>query len=67
MAKWVDFFHRHLDVCLQCRDHPFNLCLAGSVLLQSAGQEAMRDLEGLAKNLVEEVNSAEQEMVGARI
>lgn len=30
-------FHKHLDVCSRCRNHPFNLCPAGNVaLLQAA-------------------------------
>lgn len=28
-------FHDHLDVCKQCREHPFNLCLAGAAAMQS--------------------------------
>jgi len=27
-------FHEHLDKCRQCRDHPFDLCPAGTVILQ---------------------------------
>ena len=26
-------FHPHLDVCLQCREHPFNLCAIGHYIL----------------------------------
>ena len=26
-------FHDHLDVCKQCREHPFALCAAGEKLL----------------------------------
>jgi hypothetical protein len=29
-------FHRHLDECQQCREHPFALCAAGAVILQIA-------------------------------
>ena len=29
-------FHAHLDICSQCRDHPFNLCSAGAILLKEA-------------------------------
>lgn len=29
-------FHKHLDECSQCRNHPFNLCLAGAKLLKYA-------------------------------
>jgi len=24
-------FHRHLDLCTQCREHPFGLCKEGEV------------------------------------
>jgi hypothetical protein len=29
--KWP--FHKHLDKCEQCREHPFNLCPIGAFLL----------------------------------
>lgn len=29
-------FHAHLDVCSQCRDHPFGLCRTGASLLKYA-------------------------------
>jgi hypothetical protein len=29
-------FHNHLDVCDQCREHPFNLCSTGDKLLKDA-------------------------------
>jgi hypothetical protein len=29
-------FHRHLDVCAQCRNQPFNLCPSGYSLLTVA-------------------------------
>lgn len=29
-------FHSHLDVCSQCRNHPFGLCTKGAVLLKYA-------------------------------
>lgn len=32
----IDHFHAHLDVCEQCRNHPFNLCRKGYVLLVAA-------------------------------
>lgn len=25
----MDAFHAHLDVCKQCREHPFELCAEG--------------------------------------
>jgi hypothetical protein len=39
----IDRFHAHLDVCEQCRNHPFNLCPLGDRLLHSAAQEAAGD------------------------
>jgi len=32
----VDKFYAHLDACAQCREHPFDLCGAGSNLLREA-------------------------------
>lgn len=36
MTPDPDIFHAHLDVCAQCREHPFDLCPAGAVLLREA-------------------------------
>jgi len=30
----ADSFHEHLDHCKQCKEHPFGLCITGTVLLQ---------------------------------
>lgn len=35
----ADRFHRHLDGCQQCRNHPMNLCVAGADLLRRAVTE----------------------------
>jgi len=32
----IDKFHSHLDVCEQCRNHPFGLCSTGAELLRDA-------------------------------
>lgn len=32
----IDKFHAHLDVCEQCREHPFALCPTGDTLLRQA-------------------------------
>lgn len=29
-------YHDHLDVCVQCREHPFGLCSSGERLLREA-------------------------------
>lgn len=29
----IEKFHAHLDLCEQCREHPFDLCVAGAQLL----------------------------------
>lgn len=29
-------FHRHLDVCAQCRERPFDLCPLGATLLTAS-------------------------------
>ncbi len=34
--KRIDRFHAHLDVCSQCRNHPFGLCPTGARLLKEA-------------------------------
>lgn len=31
-------FHQHLDVCTQCRNHPFNLCEEGVRLLRGSAK-----------------------------
>jgi hypothetical protein len=31
-----DAYHRHLDACAQCRNHPFNQCAVGARLLREA-------------------------------
>jgi hypothetical protein len=31
-------FHQHLDVCEQCRDNPFALCVIGDRLLREAAE-----------------------------
>lgn len=35
----LDRFYLHLDCCGQCRDHAFNLCLAGTSLIEQIGHE----------------------------
>ncbi len=32
-------FHKHLDGCVQCANHPFALCSEGARLLELAAQE----------------------------
>lgn len=49
----IDRFHRHLDECRQCRDHPFELCPHGMRLLMATDNgelmmDATRDV--VAKN-----------------
>ena len=33
---YIDLFHEHLDVCLQCANEPFNLCEIGAELAKKA-------------------------------
>lgn len=33
-----DSFHAHLDACVQCRMHPFDLCPVGAALIVDAVQ-----------------------------
>ncbi len=35
----MEAWYRHLDVCKQCIDHPFDLCAIGSSLLEAAAIE----------------------------
>jgi hypothetical protein len=35
----VEKFHAHLDVCKQCREHPFALCPVGERLLTGQAQD----------------------------
>jgi len=32
-------YHDHLDVCDQCREHPFDLCVTGLTLLTQSATE----------------------------
>jgi hypothetical protein len=43
--KAIDKFHSHLDVCEQCRNHPFNLCPTGATLLRNAATLANENEE----------------------
>lgn len=36
MSETADAFHDHLDICQQCREHPFQLCSVGTDILRSA-------------------------------
>lgn len=36
IGRIMDAFHKHLDQCRQCREHPFALCRIGSAILQGA-------------------------------
>ena len=38
----MEKFHAHLDMCKQCRDHPFGLCKVGeSLLLTTPKKDAL--------------------------
>jgi hypothetical protein len=37
----VSKFHSHLDICLQCRENPFNLCPVGAKLLTDCVNKPM--------------------------
>ena len=38
-AERVDKFLKHLDECAQCKNHPFELCWLGALLLKYAATE----------------------------
>lgn len=35
----MNAFHEHLDRCVQCREHPMELCATGARLLKAAAEE----------------------------
>lgn len=37
MSRTREAFHKHLDGCPQCANHPFELCPDGAKLLELAG------------------------------
>jgi hypothetical protein len=47
MAGLNGAFHKHLDVCRRCADHPFNLCPIGAKALEQEAKEAMASFGGL--------------------
>jgi len=55
-------FHAHLDVCAQCREHPFNLCLEGHSILMDAiqGLEGPENLVDAGENIREFVRKRTQ-------
>jgi hypothetical protein len=40
-GPWPSKFHDHLDVCKQCREHPFGLCPIGAAALQQEATETL--------------------------
>ena len=47
MADAITSFHKHLDECAQCREHPFWLCEVGGPLLKAAGEQAEQEMREL--------------------
>lgn len=45
MNNKSELFHRHLDECQQCREHPFALCQAGERLLLSMQEQTVERSE----------------------
>lgn len=45
-----NIFHDHLDVCLRCRNQPFNLCPAGALALRQQVQSQPVADSGLGSN-----------------
>jgi hypothetical protein len=41
-------YHDHLDICRQCREHPFNLCTEGAQILKN---EVNKPLTGVERRL----------------
>lgn len=39
MLTATEAFHRHLDGCFTCREHPMNLCSIGAELIRDAAAE----------------------------
>ncbi len=40
----TNVFHKHLDVCVQCAEHPWGLCKDGARLLEEAAKKAMDEM-----------------------
>ena len=49
MEPYADAFHRHLDNCQQCEQHPMELCPTGAELLRKAAEETCENIRGREK------------------
>jgi hypothetical protein len=49
----ADNFHAHLDVCEQCREHPFDLCRTGADLLMAFGRVHQEEMLGKCRKTEE--------------
>jgi hypothetical protein len=61
MSDPIDDFHTHLDVCTQCREHPFDLCPRGVPLLKAAAEFGVPLLRFLRPNTPAPRNEKEGE------
>lgn len=41
----ADEYHEHLEICRQCAERPFDLCMVGQMLLIGVAADAMMLLE----------------------
>ena len=44
IVSGADEFYDHLDSCWQCREHPFDLCPKGDILLRQAVFRKVKEL-----------------------
>jgi len=59
----VEDFHSHLDECEQCREHPFNLCPEGELILKkvTTGEVNLDDIRRYVQR-VTQVNYSYEEL-----
>jgi hypothetical protein len=50
VKEQAEAFHAHLDVCKQCANHPFDLCLTGQEIMRRFLPEPRRPLRPLDRD-----------------
>ncbi len=62
----MDDFHNHLDVCKWCMDHPFNLCILGTKLMQEAVPPKAKTVEEFSHRMTLRANALNDVVNAAR-
>lgn len=52
-------FYSHLDICTQCRNHPFELCAVGAQVLEEAVRAESNKLIKVTKGFFERPSEEE--------